>query len=359
MKNYPQRFKSRNTRGKRQNFLLFIFYISLCFVAWGLACRPKAPPKADNIAVTVNGVGITESDVEALIKPELEKITAKVTQPPPELIKQYKKQLRQLALEKLIREQLLDEKVKQANITVTEEETINRLREIVAAQQPPLSLEEYKKKMQEYGRNFDEYKNELRKQLGYQKLMEPQWASKIKVSEDNAREYYSENPKQFEIPEQVKASHILITPDTTDPNTDPNQAKVRAEELLEQIKDDADFAELAKAHSDDPGSAANGGDLGFFSKGQMVAPFEKAAFALKPGQLSDLVETKFGYHMIKVTDRKDASVIAFEQAKGDIINKLTRKKQSELTKEYIESLKAEADIIYPPGKEPLPVTGQP
>lgn len=357
MKRYPQRFRREDTRSKRQNFILFIFYISLCFVAWSLACRPKTPPKADNIAVTVNGVDITENDLDALVKPELEKISAKAAQLPPEFIEQYKKQLRQRFLEKLIIEQLLDEEVKKANIIVTEEEVINRIKEIIAAQQPPLSLEEYKKKMQDYGLNFDDFKNEFQKQLCYQKLMKPQWDAKIKVTEDDAEGYYSKNQKEFENPEQVRASHILITPDTSDPNTDPNEAKAtakaKAQDLLKQINEGADFAELAKANSDCP-SGANGGDLGFFGRGQMVAPFEKAAFALKPGQLSSVVETKYGYHIIKATDHKDAQVISFEQAKEDIINKLTLQKQSEMANEYIESLKSKANFVYPPGKEPKP-----
>jgi len=350
MRRYLEWFKNRNAKSKRQSFLLFIFYLSLCFVAWGLACRPKAPPKAENVAVTVNGVNIIESDVEALVQPELEKIAAKAAQLPPEFTEQYKKQLRERALEMLISEQLLDEKVKQAKIVITEEEAISRISEMAAAQQPPLSLQEYKKKMEGYGQGFDEYKNEVRKQLGYQKLVESQWANKINVVEDDARKYYSENPKQFEIPEQIRASHILIKPDVSQPGTDPNQAKAkakaRAEDLLKQIKEGADFAELAKAHSG-CASAANGGDLGFFSKGQMVEPFEKAAFQLKPGQLSDIVETQYGYHIIKVTDRKDASVIPFEQTKDDIINGLVQKKQFEFIKEYIQSLKDKASIVYP------------
>ncbi|MFB0524042.1 MAG: peptidylprolyl isomerase [Phycisphaerae bacterium] len=355
MRRYPEQLKSRNVRSERQNFLPFIFYFSLLVIAWHLACRPKAPPEADNVAVTVNGVGIPEDDVEALVQPELDKIADKAAQLPPEFIEQYEKQVRQWALEKLISEQLLDEKVKEARIIVTEEEVISRVREILATQQPPLSLEQYHERLAERGQSFDEYKNEFRKQLGYQKLMEPQWADQIKVTEDDAREYYSENQKQFEVPEQVRASHILIKPDTSDPNIDPNEAKAgakaKAEDLLKQIKENADFAELAKAHSGCP-SAARGGDLGFFSKGQMVAPFEKAAFDLKPGQLSDIVETKFGYHIIKVTDRKDAQVIPFEQTGDDIINGLIRKKQSEFIKNYIQSLKDKADIVYPPDKEP-------
>jgi len=354
MRRYLERFKSRNAKSKRQSFLLFIFYFSLFFVAWGLACRPKAPapPEAENVAVTVNGIGITESQVEALVQPELDKIAAKAAQLPPEFTEQYKKQIRQWALEKLISEQLLDEKVKQAKIVVTEEDVISHLKEIGSRQQPALSLEEIKTNLEAQGQNFDEYVKQIQTSKGmiYQKFMETQWAGKINITEDDAKEYYSQNPKQFEIPEQVRASHILIKPDTSQPGIDPNQvkaqAKAKAEDLLKQIKEGGDFAELAKVHSS-CGSAANGGDLGFFSRGQMVAPFEKAAFELKPGQLSDIVETQYGYHIIKVTDHKDASVILFEQTKDDIINGLKLKKKSELAKEYIESLKDKANIVYP------------
>jgi len=333
-----------------------VLYFLLFGVACGLTCRPKPPPQADAnapskmVAVTVNGIDITESNVEALVKAELAKMAAKSTKPPAEFIQQYEKQLRQWALDTLIVERLLDEKIKQAKIVVTEEEVISRISDILAAQQPPLSLQEYKKKMEDNGQNFEAYKNDFHKQLLYQKLLEPQWAGKINVTEDQAQKYYSDNQKEFEIPEQVGASHILITPDTTTAGTDPNQAKAKAkakaEELLKQIKEGANFAELAKANSA-CSSAADGGDLGFFARGQMVAPFEEAAFQLEPGQISDVVETRFGYHIIKVTDRKKAGVIPFEQAKDYIMANLTQKKRLELAKEYIELLKAEADIVYP------------
>jgi peptidyl-prolyl cis-trans isomerase C len=88
----------------------------------------------------------------------------------------------------------------------------------------------------------------------------------------------------------------------------------------------------------------------------MVAPFEKAAFAMEIGKISDIVETRFGYHIIKVTDRKEASTKSFEEAKAGLIQQLSQKKQAELTQQYIDSLKAAANIVYPPGKEPKPTT---
>jgi peptidyl-prolyl cis-trans isomerase C len=356
--------------------------LTIFFAAFSLSCRPKTPAESeepsperieaetdlvepntvdDSVAVTINGVDITESEIEELIKPQLDRMAKQSSNQTPAFVEQLKKMLKQQALEVMITGRLLDEEVKEANIVVTEEEVINRIGKIASAQRPPLSLEDFKKKLEEYG-SFDRVKQEVRKGLGYQKFMETQWVGKINVTEEDAKKYYDENPKQFETPEQVRASHILIKPDTADPNTDPNQAKasakVKIQDLLKQVKEGANFAEVAKANSACP-SAAQGGDLNFFPRGRMAAPFEEAAFELETGQLSDIVETRFGYHIIKVTDRKDTSLISFEQAKESIINKLTQQKQSEFTKKYIESLKVKADIVYPPGEEPPSVTGRP
>jgi peptidyl-prolyl cis-trans isomerase C len=320
------------------------------------AVEPAAT--ADSVAVTVNGVGITEGEIDKLIKPQLNMMTKQASNQAPAFVEQMKKVLRQRALEAMIVGRLMDEEVKEANIEVAEEEVDSRIREIASAQRPPLSLEDFKKKIAEYG-SFDEVIQEIQKALGYQKFMATQWAGKINVTEEDAKKHYDENPKQFETPEQVRASHILIKPDTVDPNTDPNQAKANAkakiQDLLKQIKAGADFAEVAKANSACP-SSAQGGDLNFFPRGRMTPPFEEAAFELETGQLSDIVETSFGYHLIKVTDRKGASLVSFEQAKDSIINDLTQKQQTEFTKKYVESLKVEANIVYPPGKEPPSAT---
>ncbi len=371
MRFYVPQFKGKYRRSKKQHFLLFGCYVAVLFVVCSLACKPKAPARtdvnlprptttaetvADSVVVTVNGVDITESKVQALIAPELEKMAAKDwSKLPPAFAEQYKKQIRQQALENLIVEQLLDAKVKQAKIEVAEEEVMGQIGKIASGQTPPLSLDDFKKKIEEYGRSYDELKQQIRKGLGYQKLMESQLEGKIKVTEEDAKKHYSENQKEFETPDQVRASHILIDLKPTAANVDPNEAKAqaqaKAQNLLEQIKGGADFAELAKTHSSCP-SSAKGGDLGFFGRGDMVEPFEKAAFSLEPGQISDVVETKFGYHIIKLTDRKNAGITTFEQAKETIVNQLTQKKRFELAREFVESLKAKAKIVYAPGQEP-------
>ena len=316
-----------------------------------------APEEPVNpVAVTVNGVDITEAQVEKIVKPQLEKMAQQNKQLPPAFAQAFEKQIRQQILDKMIVIELLDEKVKQSNIVITDEEVNNQIQQIASMQNPPLSLEKLQSIVESQGFAFDDWKNELRKQLGQQKLFQAQFPESVNITEEDAKKHYDENPAQFVTKEQVRASHILITPKKEEGNTEATpeekaKAKAKAEDLLKQIKEGADFAELAKANSDCP-SAAQGGDLNFFGKGQMVPPFETAAFALETGKVSDLVETRFGYHIIKVTDRKEASTKSFEQAKAGLIQQLAQKKQAEMTQKYIDSLKAAANIVYPPGKEP-------
>jgi len=320
--------------------------------------EPNAPIEPDanapsestskDVAVTVNGIEIRESDVMDLIGAELARIAQQGSKLPASVTEQYKKQLREQALEQLIRRQLLDEKIKEANITITEEEVMNQISQIASAQN--LSLDDFKKMVEEHDRTFDEIKEDIRKALIRVKFMEAQWAGKTDITEEEVKKYYDENTRQFDVPEQVRVRHILIQYELSDPKTDPNEAKAKAkaeaQDLLQRIKDGADFAELAKAHSDCL-SASKGGDLGFFPRGESTPQFEKAAFELEIGQVSDIVETEYGCHIIKAMDHKDASVTSYEQAKDDIIKNLMEKKQQAFAEKYISSLKAQAKIVFP------------
>jgi len=314
----------------------------------------------NDIAVTVNGKNITEAELEQAMKPQLDAVARQASSLPPEFMEQYKKQIKPRILNNLISEQLLREKVKEANIVISDEEVINQITELISKQQQPLTLDEFKKKLEERGLNFEDMKNDVRNRLAYEKLMTSLWEGKIFATEEDAKKYYDENPKRFEQPEQIAVSHILIKPEKPDPNSaDPNEAMkqskatalAKAQDLLKQINEGADFAELAKANSACP-SAKDGGDLGFFPKGQTTPPFEEAAFALEMGELSDIVETSYGYHIIQKTGHKDASTIPFEEAKKNIIIQLVQKQQNEFIEDYMDKLKAEAEIVYPPGKEP-------
>lgn len=319
--------------------------------------QPAKP--SDKVAATVNGVEIMEGDIEERIAPQLNKMASQKNKMPPQYLEQYKQQMRKQGLESLIVEELLNEKVKELNIIITDQDVEDQIAELIKAQH--LTQENFKALITARGISIDQVKENIKKSLPYNKLFEPLFEGKIDVTEKEAKDYYNKNSAQFQVPEQVRASHILIKPDTSDPNIAPNDAKAaakaKAEELLEKAKQrGADFAKLAKDNSSCP-SSAKGGDLNFFKRGQMVPEFDKVAFELEPGQISDVVETQFGYHIIKVTDKKEASTKSFEEVKKDLILMLKNQKKQTAVREYIDSLKAKADIVYTePVKQSQPET---
>jgi parvulin-like peptidyl-prolyl isomerase len=154
-----------------------------------------------------------------------------------------------------------------------------------------------------------------------------------------ARERYLVNQKTYVVPEAIRVSHILFLVNEGEEGKRDAQAKARAMEVLQQLRDGADFEALAKEHSEDPGSKRAGGEIrGWSEKGRFVAPFEAAAYALKPGELSDLVRTRFGYHIIKLHEKRDARQQTFDEVKGPIIAALRKdmlaKKREDLLKPF-------------------------
>jgi peptidyl-prolyl cis-trans isomerase C len=171
---------------------------------------------------------------------------------------------------------------------------------------------------------------------------------KIKVSEEDMNLYYKSHKNEFTVPEQVKARHILIRVDKSASEEDKKKAKEKAEALLKQIKKGEDFEKLASEFSEDPGSKKKGGDLGYFSRGKMIKPFEDAAFSLKPGEVSEVVETPFGYHIIKVADKKPEEVQPFEKVKDEVRNKVFEEFRQARVKEFIDKALRDAKAeIYP------------
>lgn len=140
-------------------------------------------------------------------------------------------------------------------------------------------------------------------------------AQKIIVSDDEMKTYYDARPDEFKTPEMVRARHILVKTDDAASDDEKKMARAKAEQYLKKITSGEDFAKWAGEFSDDLGSRARGGDLGFFPKGRMVKPFEDAAFALNPGEVSGIVETPFGFHIIKVEERREAAVETFDAVK--------------------------------------------
>jgi peptidyl-prolyl cis-trans isomerase C len=168
----------------------------------------------------------------------------------------------------------------------------------------------------------------------------------IEVAEDAIKKFYDENAKYFEQPEQVEASHILIklNPEDATNETAKAAAKTKAEGLRAQILAGTNFADLAAAHSDCP-SSAQGGSLGYFGRGQMVKPFEEAAFSLGTNEVSGVVETQFGFHVIKVTGKKAASKTPLDEVRDQIKEHLSGEQKGELFEKFVEELKSKAKVF--------------
>lgn len=183
-----------------------------------------------------------------------------------------------------------------------------------------------------YEAHSEELRVPDRVEIEYVLFPNARFESGVEVSEADAKQYYDENQGEFAQQEQVHARHILIrSPEAADEQTKA-EARQRAEAALTRIKEGADFATLATEVSEDS-SASNGGDLGFFRRGMMVPPFEEAAFSLQPGQTSNIVETQFGFHIIKVEERTEAGAPPFEETRAQIEAKLRTQRAQDLVRE--------------------------
>ncbi len=308
--------------------------------------KPAETSEGNDVAVTVNGEVITEAEVDARIKPHLARAAMRMD---PNSIALYAKNIRGQALEGMIIERLLDGQVKKAGINITDVDIDNKINEMLAQQ--GITTEGFKQLLQMQGLTVEQFREQMKRGLGFEKLMERR-VGEVDINDAEALAYYEENKEDFNTPEQVRASHILIK---VAPSATPEEkaaAKEKAESLLKKVKEGGDFATLAQENSDDSGSKIRGGDLGFFGKGQMVKEFEDTAFGLQPGQVSDVVETQFGYHIIKVTGHKAAGLTPFEDVKADIVRNLQQTKKNQFFRQYVQKLRAEAKVVYPPGKEP-------
>ena len=180
--------------------------------------------------------------------------------------------------------------------------------------------------------------------------------NELSIDDDKMKDYYAVNRKNYEKPDQVRASHILIRADaspTSPTGRTDEAAKKFAEELLVKIKSGVSFEKLAKQYSQDPGSAVKGGDLGFFSRGMMVPEFESAAFSLKPGEVSGIIKTQFGYHIIKVTGKEAGFDPTFEKVRSKVLAEMQKDEGTKLMKDKAQSLKdaikdpADFEKLYP------------
>ena len=281
----------------------------------------------------VNGEAVTKVDFDRLIK----NMEVRANQPVPA---ERRDAIFRQALEQLVTYAVLSQETRARKVTVSDEEVDGSIKQM---QSQFKTEDEFKKALDARGMTLDKLKSDTRIDMSINKMVESEVSSQPAPSDAECREFYDKNPDKFKQDESVRASHILFRVDENADAATKKKVMDQAQAVLKEARGGADFAELAKKHSAD-GSSQQGGDLNFFARGQMVPPFDQAAFAMKPGQISDIVTTQFGYHIIKVTDRKEASTVPFEQVSPRIKEFLTEQQKQRKADDFIQSLKQKAKI---------------
>jgi peptidyl-prolyl cis-trans isomerase C len=243
-------------------------------------------------------------------------------------------------LDSLIEREILYQQSQKAGIQVTDQKVEDQLASI--KKRFP-SEDEYKNALGKMSLTEDEVKLQIKRGLSIRELIDQKISSKVVITDEESKAYYDKNPQMFKQPAQIKASHILIKVDAKADEAKKAEARKKIEEVQQKLKDGGDFAALAKEYSEGP-SNVKGGDLGYFRRGQMVKPFEDAAMALKPNEVSEVVETRFGYHLIKVYDNKPEQTLAYADVKDKITQRMKQEKIEKEAVQYVDQLKKDANL---------------
>ena len=278
-------------------------------------------PVEDAVIVTVNGKEFKRSDVMK----KFNELRMRGMSPQPQQV-----------VEDMVAEELLYNAAVQSDVIVSASEVQGILDSIILQTRGKENLE---RQLQQMGYSYDEFENNIKRQTYIKDYIDTVKANKISISDASMEEYYNNNPKQYE---RVHASHILIKPD--DPSEEKKaEAKAKIQKIADQIKAGSDFAELARTESVCPSGIRAGGDLGEFPRGKMVPSFEDAAFSTAPGEMSDIIETQHGYHIIKVHEHNNMTL---DEAKEEIKTELENRELGKILRELIQELTQKATIEY-------------
>lgn len=250
-------------------------------------------------------------------------------------------------LENLINQELLYQESQRYGISIDENE-INETYEERKQKANFNTDAEFEEALKATHKSVASYREEIKEGLAIDQFVQKKFTDQTVVSDSDAKQYYDSNPDYFQQPEQVKVSHIMARFTSGSDESEKDAAREKIEKVSERLKAGEDFASVAGEVSEDPSSKESGGDLGYFSKGQTPQSFEDAAFALKKDEISDIVETGSGYHILKLTDRKNARTVSFEEAKDDIVSSLKTSRVNSSVDNYIKELKTKSTIVtYP------------
>ena len=322
--------------GKKVVTAIFAMIVAFSFIlSTGILFGETKTPDKNEVAL-VNGTPIPTAELDRAVALAVQR-SQRTGQP---LDASQLAKLKEDILNRLIGGELLYQASVKEGTTVNEKELNDKFDQWKKGFP---SEDEFKKSLKQW--NIDEatMKRDLKKAMTIEEFVKKKFADKTAVPESEVKAYYDSNPQYFQQPEQVRANHILIKVEPDAKAEDKTAALGKIKDVQKKLKEGAKFDALAKEYSEGP-SKDKGGDLGYFRRGQMVKPFEEKAFSLKPGEVSDVVETQFGYHLIEVVDVKPASVVPFSEVKERIQKFLQQQKtQAEMFK-YIDELRKSAKV---------------
>lgn len=318
-----------------------VMRISIAIVAmmlgWGTVQAGEV-----GLAAKVNEGGITLSRLQSGVDASMRQGGMNyggITQPD-----QYKR-LQRRVLDQLIAQKLMWQEAKRQGFIAPPAEVVKAL-EQVRKRYP--SEQAYLQKLEGNGFTEDTYREDLKRHISVRHWVEKTFAKGITVSDDEVHDYYVTNQARFVRPEEINVRHVLIKVDSGADGAVVAEARKKIEQVLAEAKQGADFSELAKKYSQGP-SAPRGGELGFLPRGRLVKPFEDAAFTLKAGEISDIVRTRYGFHIIKIEARREKGVVPEKQAAPSIRNYLSSRKVQEAVQDRVGTLRKKGKVeIYLP-----------
>ena len=303
----------------------------------GAEAKPAAAFEPKDPIAVVEGSEIKVAEVEKALGEILAQQGATLAQVPAEMKAQlYRQVLDGVIVERLVTREAAKIEVKDAAVTEEFERFKGRFP----------TEEEMKAQLAKAGQTPESIRGQIQRFIQQNQWIDSQVAGKTDVTEAEAQDFYKANADQFKTPEQVRASHILVKCEKDAKDDEVKTKREAANKILDRVKKGEDFGSLAGELSEDPSAKQNKGDLDFFPReGAMVEPFASAAFGMKKGEVSDApVRTDFGFHIIKVTDRKDGGTMSFDDAKVRLLAYLKDQKKKSETGKVLRDLREHAKV---------------
>lgn len=305
-----------------------------------------AEASVTDMVVEVNGKKLTQGEIQDQINAQIQTIEKQVPKEQMEQMKPRLEQMRTQMKDKLvdafITKTVLSQEADKQKIVITSKDVDAKIKEFESQLPSNMTLENALKMS---GTTMDKMREEILFGMKVEKLIDSQVKYDSNPDDKAIQEHYDKNKKKYEQKESVHARHILVKTSDKDDEKTKKEKRAKIDDIKKKLDGGADFETLAKEHSECP-SKAKGGDLGTFGRGRMVKPFEEAAFSQKVNEIGPVVESRFGYHIIQVTEHNQPKQQQLSEVKDKIADTLKRNAKNEAVQKYIADLKSKAKIVY-------------